>query len=189
MPMRIVCLGDSITAGVGREESWVALLQHSSSHTWINAGIVGDTAVGMLCRLQDCIRQHKPDMVLWLGGVNDILLTGSRDLPVSCTMAAVHQCVAAGVLPVVGIPYSIADVPDIPICNRGAAAALTGYQQWLRSLCSTYHLRCVDFALPFESHREYLQPDGLHPNAQGNRVMAQSVQNGAFFREDCHVLD
>ena len=108
MPMRIVCLGDSITAGVSQEESWVALLQRSSSHTWINAGIVGDIAVGMLCRLQDCIRHHRPDMLIWLGGVNDILLTGSRDLPVSCTMAAVHQCVAAGVLPVVGIPYSIA---------------------------------------------------------------------------------
>lgn len=189
MPMRIVCLGDSITAGVSREESWVALLQCSSSHTWINAGIVGDTAVGMLCRLQDCIRHHRPDMLIWLGGVNDILLTGSRDLPVSCTMAAVHQCVAAGVLPVVGIPYSIADVPGFSICHDGAAEALTGYQQWLRSLCSTYHLRCVDFGPAFEGHREFLQADGLHPNGQGNRMMAQCVRKCAFFREDCHVLD
>lgn len=39
--MKIVCLGDSLTAGynVTREESWVDLLNRETSDTWINAGI------------------------------------------------------------------------------------------------------------------------------------------------------
>lgn len=182
--MRIVCLGDSMTAGYGveAEENWVSLLQHQTDHTWINAGIIGDTAVGMLTRLSDCIRQEKPDMVLWLGGINDILLTGSCDLPVSCTMAAVHQCAAAGVWPVVGIPYSIGATAQLPICHAEAETALPAYQKWLRSLCGTYRLRCVDFAPPFENQQDLLQADGLHPNRRGNRVMAQTVRTSGIYR-------
>ena len=43
--MKIVCLGDSLTAGykVRPESAWVSILNRETPHTWINCGISGDT--------------------------------------------------------------------------------------------------------------------------------------------------
>ena len=74
--MNILCIGDSLTAGYGvpREQCWVSLLDRQTQHHWQNAGISGDTTPGMLARLQQL--PSKPDLIIWMGGINDILLTG-----------------------------------------------------------------------------------------------------------------
>lgn len=52
--MKIICLGDSLTAGCGlrRGENWVELLREQTGDEWINAGVCGDTSTGILVRLQ-----------------------------------------------------------------------------------------------------------------------------------------
>ena len=107
--MKIVCLGDSLTTGYNLVpgEGWVDLLNRETPHLWVNAGVAGDTSTGLLVRLQSQALPQKPDMVLFMGGDNDIMLTGSADQAKSAVMAMVHQCVAAGVRPVVGIPYPV----------------------------------------------------------------------------------
>ena len=41
--MKIICLGDSLTAGCGlrRGENWVELLREQTGDEWINAGVCG----------------------------------------------------------------------------------------------------------------------------------------------------
>lgn len=178
--MKIICLGDSMTAcpGVKKTERWTALLEQETAHEWVCAGVPGDTTAGMLARLQG-ILADKPDAVFLMGGVNDILVTGDCGLAKAGMMALIHQCVAAGVRPVVGIPYRIVSVPSEweRLCDGGAVAALTLYIDWLRELCAVFCLRCVDFAAAFEGLGGLIQPDGLHPTAAGCRVMADAVQN------------
>ena len=45
--MKIICLGDSLTAGCGlrRGENWVELLREQTGDEWINAGVCGSTSV------------------------------------------------------------------------------------------------------------------------------------------------
>lgn len=101
--------GDSLTTGynLAPGEGWVDLLNRETPHLWVNAGVAGDTSTGLLVRLQSQALPQKPDMILFMGGDNDIMLTGSADQAKSAVMAMVHQCVAAGVRPVVGIPYPV----------------------------------------------------------------------------------
>ena len=95
--MKIYCLGDSLTAGYGvaPHKNWVSLLGSRGKNLWINGGISGDTSPGLLARLQTAAIPQKPDMVIWMGGFNDILLTGSADLAKACVMAFVNHCAAA----------------------------------------------------------------------------------------------
>ena len=93
--MKNICLGDSLTAGyhVRPEESWVTLLGRETPDTWINAGVSGDTSAGMLVRLLTEVFPQKPDRVLYMGGDNDILVTGSLDQAKSSLMSILHLCV------------------------------------------------------------------------------------------------
>lgn len=187
--MKIVCLGDSITAGAGvpPEDCWVAILGKETPDAWINAGIVGDTCLGMLVRLQTQILPQKPDAVFLLGGINDILLTGSADTAKSSTMAMVHQCAHAGVRPILGIPYGIDRIPNYleSICQgQSAIHSVRDYSVWLRALSAALHLRALDFGAAFEGAANSFDPllsDGLHPSSAGHRVMAEAVKRSGLF--------
>ena len=180
--MKIICLGDSMTScpGVKKDERWTEVLTQKTPNEWICAGIPGDTTGGMLARLQ-AVLAEKPDMVFLMGGVNDILVSGDSGLAKAGMMALIHQCVAAGVKPIVGIPYLPAGIPQEweRLCGLNARETLVLYTAWLRELCAVFHLRCVDFAAALEAAEAegLLQPDGLHPTATGCRWMAETVKD------------
>lgn len=182
--MKIYCLGDSLTAGYGlnAENCWVSLLNAGTSHIWINGGISGDTSNGMLVRLHTDAFPEKPDYVIWLGGYNDILLTGSADQAKSCVMAFVNHCAAAGVKPVIGIPYLLHCVaaPWNRLCDwQVCRPVLEEYIQWLHRFADAAMLRRIDF----QEAALWLQPDGMHPSAEGNRRMADAVLRCPCFQE------
>ena len=163
--MKIVCLGDSLTTGynLAPGEGWVDLLNRETPHLWVNAGVAGDTSTGLLVRLQSQALPQKPDMILFMGGDNDIMLTGSADQAKSAVMAMVHQCVAAGVRPVVGIPYPVRTIPAQwqPVCDTSVTvpqARLIVIQPWDKSLLK-------------EIEKAILQSDlGLTPMNDGNLI-------------------
>lgn len=181
--MKIICLGDSLTAGCGlrRGENWVELLREQTGDEWINAGVCGDTSTGILVRLRTEVLPQRPDEVLLMGGDNDIMLTGCADQAKSAMMAMIHQCAARGVKPVVGIQFPVLGIPEPwrAVCDwERAQAESAAYIAWLRRLVRAVSLRHVDFAEAFErcGGRALYQADGMHPNAEGNRVMADAVR-------------
>ena len=181
--MKIICLGDSLTAGCGlrRGENWVELLREQTGDEWINAGVCGDTSTGILVRLQTEVLPQRPDEVLLMGGDNDIMLTGSEEQAKTSLMAMLHQCAARGVKPVVGIPFPIRNIPQRwqAVCDvENARSASLRYIRWLRALTDAISLRRVDFAAAFAAAPlpdELYQEDGMHPSAAGSRVMADAV--------------
>ena len=153
--MKIICLGDSLTAGCGlrRGENWVELLREQTGDEWINAGVCGDTSTGILVRLQTEVLPQRPDEVLLMGGDNDIMLTGCADQAKSAMMAMIHQCAARGVKPVVGIQFPVLGIPEPwrAVCDwERAQAESAAYIAWLRRLVRAVSLRHVDFAEAFE---------------------------------------
>ena len=186
--MKIICLGDSLTAGyrVPPESCWVRLLDVETPHTWINAGVSGDTTAGLLVRLQTEVLPQNPDAVLIMGGSNDIALTGVCTQAQTNLMAMVHQCVARGVRPVVGIPLPIVGIPEQwrPAASwELAPKASQAYIRWLRAFADAFGLRNVDFAeaVAAQGGERLYQPDGLHPNVEGHRVMADAVKRRNYF--------
>ena len=191
--MKTICLGDSHTFGYGmdRQDCWVSLAGQSLGGQWHNCGICGDTAAGMLVRLNTQVLPQAPQYVLIMGGTNDILLTGSFQQAQTAMMAMVHQCAHAGVRPVVGIPIPLRPEGHHPwqaLTDMERTAAVQGeYATWLRLFVKTLHLRCVDFAAAFarqENPRLLYQADGLHPNGAGHRLMARAVEESRIWRKE-----
>jgi len=193
----LYCLGDSLTFGLGvrRQERWTSLADQASVHQIVNMGCNGDTTGGMLARLNTQVlsghtpRQEVP-RVLIMGGSNDIFYSGSA-APARADMGAIiHQTMSAGLQPIVGIPLPLdpalapekwAHVVDFP----RAARLLDEYAQWLKDFCAAFSVGVVDFREDFlrpdGSVREELFLDGLHPNREGHRLMAQRLM--AFLGE------
>lgn len=71
--MRIVCLGDSLTWGKYGGSYVDTLGKLKREHTFINAGVGGDTVVNLLRRLDEDVLAHGPDAVFVMIGCNDAI--------------------------------------------------------------------------------------------------------------------
>lgn len=170
---RIVCLGDSLTAGYGLslDQAYPALLQRrlrdaGFPHEVINAGVSGDTSAGGLRRLDWSLRGKVDVLVVALGG-NDAL----RGLP----PAAMRQNLATIIERARrrGAKVLLAGMEAPP--NFGA-----GYTRQFRAvygdLAKEYQVALIPFFLAGVAGVPSLnQPDGIHPNAAGQRQVAELV--------------
>jgi len=71
---RIVCFGDSLTAGVGASKGldYPSRLAELTGIEVINSGVSGNTTTDGLARLQEDVLDHQPDVVLITLGGNDL---------------------------------------------------------------------------------------------------------------------
>jgi lysophospholipase L1-like esterase len=193
--LHIACLGDSLTYGYGvrREETWVFLAGRELTPGVVlhNHGLNGDTTTGMLERLHADILPSRPDVVLLMGGANDIAFDGSA-APACANIPAMLRSIAErGAIPLVGIPLPYIPTPREEWGSLSDliknAAEYDKYADWLRDFCTSSAYQTVDFRACFEARvkRDNATPDsyffdGLHFNAKGHRVLAgcmvESVQ-------------
>ena len=157
----IVCLGDSITAGVGAapEESYPARLAERLGRPVVNAGVSGDTAAQGLARVPDVLAQDPWLVIVELGG-NDLL----RQVPIEETeqslRAVVERLLAAKVLPV------LVEVRG-PFGHR--------YRDLFARLHRDYRAPLVDGVLGEILTDPSLKSDEVHPNAAGYEKLAKAV--------------
>lgn len=190
---KLICIGDSLTFGLGVRVSqkWTHLAARASGWQVTNLGVNGDTTGGMLARLQPLLADpalrdptaERP-RVLIMGGSNDIFYSGS-DVCARANMGAMlHQLMGAGIAPIVGIPipFDPAHAPArwADIANYTAASPmLEVYCSWLERYCQAFGVDYVnfraDFLTPEGQLRRELLADGLHPNGEGHQIMANRL--------------
>ncbi|ANM32379.1 hypothetical protein ABI59_20000 [Acidobacteria bacterium Mor1] len=172
-PVRIVFLGDSLTAGFGLEQEQafparVAERLEAAGHevTVINAGTSGDTTAGGADRIDWLLRQSPDIVVLALGG-ND----GLRGLDLEMTernlrriversQAAEAQVLMAGMM----MPPNYG--PDYTERFRALFPRVAG----------DLEVPLIPFLLEgVGGVPELNMPDGIHPTAEGHRKLADNV--------------
>lgn len=157
----IVCLGDSITAGVGAAEghAYPAALSALLGSEVINDGVPGDTAADGLARLPQVLAQDPWLVIVELGG-NDIL----RQVPIERTEEAldaiVRQLLAARVLPVL-------------VAVEGPFGGSHGGMY--ARLGKRYRVPVVQDALRQILFDPSLKADEVHPNDLGHARLAEAV--------------
>ena len=169
----IVALGDSLTAGLGvtAEEAYPALLQarlarEGHRYRVVNAGVSGDTTAGALRRL-DWVLRARPVIVVVALGAND----GLRGLPV----AAMRDNLVAIVtrLRESGARVLLAGMRLPP--NYGAAYTRE-FADAFDAVARRTSVPLLPFLLDGVAGRPALNlPDGIHPNAAGQRMVADTV--------------
>ena len=168
-PIKLLALGDSLTAGYGlpHEQGFVVQLQQAIDAAGldtrvIDAGVSGDTSAGALARLDWALGDHPDAAIVELGG-NDAL----RGLP----PARMQQNLDAilGTLQARHIPVLLSGMFAPP--NMGSA-----YAREFRAVFDRLSKRPGLIYDPFflqgvATHDELVQADHIHPNSQGVRII------------------
>ncbi|MGQ0553130.1 MAG: arylesterase [Planctomycetota bacterium] len=169
----VVFLGDSLTAGFGLsvEQAYPALLEEllASEGRLVevqNAGVSGDTTAGGRSRL-DWLLRRKPDLLVVALGGND----GLRGLSVAASTENLRAIITGA-------------------RAAGAAVLLLGLRmppnygpQYTTEFAAMYGALAEELDVPLVPY--FLEgvggdpalnlPDGIHPNAEGQRRVAQNV--------------
>lgn len=170
---RIVILGDSLTAGLGLppQQAYPMVLQQRVDaaglrYKVINGGVSGDTSAGGLDRINLALEGNVRVLILAVGA-ND----GLRGLPVDELKRNLTKMIERAVAR--GITVVLAGMEAPP--NYGPKYT-TEFRNVFPDLAMRYKLKIIPFLLQGVAADPRLnQRDGIHPNAQGARIVADNV--------------
>ena len=184
---RVVFMGDSITDGWNLE-------QYFPGKFYINRGISGQTTPQMLLRFRSDVIDLKPKVVVILAGTNDIagntgtmtLEDTARNLTSVAELAKANniRVVLASVLPVNDRVKNKEGVLFMQTRSR-PNEKITTMNDWLKKYAADNRLIYLDYYSATVDEKGTLKDglsyDGLHPNADGYKVM-QSLAEDAIAR-------
>jgi len=168
----IVTFGDSLTAGVaGRsypDNLQDLLQQHGYKYRVDNQGVSGDTTTDGLARIDNVIAAHPALVVLEFGG-ND----GLRGIPVDSTRQNLDEMITR------------IQAAKIPLVLLGITLPPNYGPDYVRSFTATFPELAKKHKIPIipfllmnvYKNPQLMQPDGIHPNGEGNKIVAQDVFN------------
>jgi lysophospholipase L1-like esterase len=196
-PRRVVFLGDSITDG------W-RLNEYFPGKPYVNRGISGQTTPQMLVRVYPDVIDLKPAAMVLLAGTNDIARnTGpeteqmiEENIMAITELAQNHgiKVILCSILPVSDYPFlkqqSGQTTPAGPGPGLGPAlrarmtegrppADILKINAWMREYAARVNATYADYFAAFVDEKGWLRDgysgDGLHPNAEGYKLMAPIV--------------
>ena len=171
--VKILALGDSLTAGygLGPGDGFVDILQaHLDEKGFdvelINAGVSGDTTKGGLARLDWALFDQPQRAIVALGG-NDMLRGLSPEQSYDNLQAILKK------LETENIPVLLAGM--LAPANMGADYQ-TEFDSIYPKLADEFDVIFYPFFLEGVALEPTLnQPDGLHPNKEGVKIMADKI--------------
>ncbi|MEM7122144.1 MAG: arylesterase [Pseudomonadota bacterium] len=171
--MRILALGDSLTAGYGlpqgdgfTDQLQAALQEAGYDAVVLNAGVSGDTTAGGLARL-DWALADAPDIVIVELGANDAL----RGIDPASSRANLSAILAE--LQARDLPTLLAGM--LAPRNLGADY-VTAFDGMYGELAEEYDVPLYPFFLEgVAAEPELNQPDGIHPNASGVAIIVDGI--------------
>jgi acyl-CoA thioesterase-1 len=171
----IVFVGTSITAGLGLDpdSAFPQLIDRKLDslrlpYDAVNAGVSGETSAGLLRRI-DWLLREPFDVVVIETGAND----GLRGAPVATVRANIQQIVDR-------IRSSRPDAAILLVQMEALPNLGEKYTSDFRAMFPDLARRNGLMLLPFllegvAGHRELNQPDGIHPNMAGERIVAENM--------------
>jgi acyl-CoA thioesterase-1 len=173
----IVALGDSLTAGFGlsRQQAYPALVAEKMREAGyefevVNAGSSGDTTAGGLRRLPDILRAHKKvDILIIELGINDIFRGVELDQIRSNLQAIIDRARAR--FSDVSIVIAGMQLP-----GYSSEDYVTAFGKMFATLAEKNRATLIPYFLEgVGGNPELNQWNRLHPNAAGQRVLAENV--------------
>jgi lysophospholipase L1-like esterase len=195
-PKRVVFMGDSIT------DLW-RLDQYFPGKPYVNRGIGGQTTPQMLVRMYPDVINLKPAVMVLLAGTNDVARnTGpmtaemiQQNFMAMTELAQQHgiKVVLCSLLPVSDYPFlkqqsgqaqpaagaGPGAQPRVKMTDGRPPAEILKLNAWIKEYAGRVKATYVDYFTPLVDEKGWLKDaysaDGLHPNAEGYKVMAPIV--------------
>jgi acyl-CoA thioesterase-1 len=171
----IIFFGNSLTAGFGLEpkEAFSAIIQQKIDslklpYKVVNAGLSGETTAGGVERVDWILKQQVDVFVLELGA-ND----GLRGTPVAVTKENLIKIIdkVRNKNPQAKILLAGMEAPP----NMGSKF-VTDFKGIYQSIAKEKNVALIPFLLQDVAGKKELNlPDGIHPTAQGQKIVAETV--------------
>ena len=169
----IVCVGDSLTAGLGVDEkdAYPALLERKlrdAGYPWrvINAGISGETSSGALSRVE-WVLKLRPDIVILETGAND----GLRGIDPGLMKRNIDETVR--ILKKNKVSVVLAGMRMFANLGREYTNAFSAVYPFV---AKKHGVILIPFFLEGVAGEPALnQADGIHPTAEGYRIVVENV--------------
>jgi len=170
----IVAVGDSLTAGLGVDESeaYPAQLQRKLAgdgydFNVVNAGISGETSSGTLTRIEWVISNLKPDIIILETGAND----GLRGIDPDILRKNLDRIIS--VIKADNIEVLLCGMKMLP--NMGPEYS-KDFARVYPEIAKKYKIPLVPFFLEgVGGDPRFNQPDRLHPTAKGYRRIVDHI--------------
>ena len=171
---KIVAFGDSLTAGFGllEKESYPYLLQQKLAADGfdfevINAGVSGDTTLGGLERIDWVLEMENIKILILELGANDLM----RGVPPAKVKSNLDTIIRK------------AKAKNVRVLLCGMLAPPSGGTDYSRDFINLFPDLATEHKLDFlpflldgiAMKKELNQADGIHPNAEGERLMTENV--------------
>lgn len=188
---RIVALGDSTTAGTpaflspleappdgrgdARSQFAYWLMQARPDWRVLNRGVNGERSDQIAARFDRDVLAERPDAVVIIAGVNDVY-QGRPAAQVTPVLQGLYERASRAAIPVVAgsiVPYNTA--------TAAANAAMREINRWIQDEAARRpNLQFVDTraatASATDPDKLAGSPDGLHPDLDGYRRMAEALE-------------
>jgi acyl-CoA thioesterase-1 len=172
----IVALGDSLTAGYGlsRKQAYPALIAERMRSAGYecevtNAGWSGDTTAGALRRLPEILRRKKLDILIIELGINDAF----RGVPIEEMRSNLQAIIDQTRARHPGVSIVVAGM-QLPLASSDGYVHAFG--EMFGALAEKNRAALIPYLLDgVGGDPELNQPDLVHPNAAGQRIMAENV--------------
>lgn len=172
----LLLMGTSLTAGYGLDpaDAWSTRLQQkidSSGLTFhvVNAGVSGETSADALHRIDWLLSQGTPAVIVVETGANDALRGQSLDSISANVTAIVARLDALRPRPAI----VVAGMEALPNLGRAYGEQ---FSRIFPVVAGAHHAHYLPFLLAGVAGVESLnQADGIHPNREGSRRVAENV--------------
>jgi acyl-CoA thioesterase-1 len=170
----ILVFGDSLSAAYGLqvELGWPHLLQQkiiTKNLPWqiTNVSISGETTDGGMLRIDDALQRYQPDIVILELGAND----GLRGQSIKKMTSNLQQMIVKSQAIDATVVLAGMHIPS----NYGKRYTQAFHQSYI-NLSDDFNTVLIPFILDeIATNSDLLLPDGLHPNADGQKQMLVNV--------------
>ena len=184
----VVCLGDSTTYGymISRKKVWPSILNNkfaedSKEINIINKGINGDTISGMIARFErDCLNENA-DLLILMGGVNDIFMFQNIDkiknnikLIVDISNKNNVDIVLFTPIPFIKEIFTFFEADNLDLFEN----TLKEYVSWINEYTKENNIKSIDVHNMFMNNifksnkYEDIYFDGVHLSENGHNIFA-----------------
>ena len=175
-PNRVVFLGDSIT------DFWKLDVSFPGK-PYVNRGISGQVTSQMLVRMYPDVLDLKPAAVILLAGTNDIARNNGPQTAAMIEeniMAITELAKLHGIKVILSSIMPIADYGRAKMSEGRPPADILKINAWMKDYAAKSGAVYCDYFTAMVDDKGFLKPgismDGLHPNADGYKLIAPIAQ-------------
>jgi len=183
--VRVVCFGDSITGvyyHTGGRRAWCDMLGIALGKAYpkaqiqmVNAGISGHTTSQGLARMDKDVLSHKPELVVVMFGMNDVVRTDPQKFEANLR-TIVRRCRESEAAVVLCTPNSVYPNPTRPMTR------LAQFAQIVRDVAKDMSVPLADCFAAYEDTRredvtkwQLFMSETIHPGMNGHKFFAEVI--------------